>query len=200
MTEKLGALGTLARAGGDAGKKALADFYDKYQDTNNVVDKWLSLSTSTADGNAAEVVKTLLKHPAFDLTNPNKVRNLMGGFAANSTEFHKKDGSGYKTLADVVIDLNAINPRVAAQIVRPLTQFKRYGADRQSLMLKELERIIATPNLFKGLKEVVGQAIATADKPKTAAASFDAAANKTPANDTGSAQQPKKKAPGANKP
>ena len=71
--------------------------------------------------------------------------------------------------------MNAINPRVAAQIVRPLSQFKRYDAKRQEQMLSELQRIMETPNLDKGLKEVVGQTLATAEK-KPQSAAFGKAA------------------------
>ena len=171
MTEKLGALSTLVRIGGKTADAALDAFYQKYKATNNVVDRWLTLQASRTDGDAVKRMRGLLDHEAFDMTNPNKVRALMGGFAGgNPTSFHAKDGSGYKLLADVVIEMNAINPRTATQIVRPLTQFKRYDLARQELMLAELERVMETPNLDKGLKEVVGQALATAPgRPQAAA-------------------------------
>jgi len=188
MTEKLSALATLARSGGKPGEAAMDDFYATYKSNNNVVDKWLSLKASTAD-NITQVA-ALLKHESFDIENPNKVRNLLGGLSGNPTLFHKKDASGYKLLADVVIQMNKVNPRVGGQIVRPLTQFKRYDAERQKLMVEQLERIMQTPNLDKGVKEVVGQALALVEKPASAAVvSFDKAAAKTPANDTA---QPKK--------
>ena len=175
MTEKLGGLGALARLENSPdGEKALADFYNKYKSNNNVVDKWLSISAVTADD--VGQVQKLLAHEAFDITNPNKVRNLVAGLAGNTKVFHNKDGSGYKLLADVVLKLNSINPRVGAQIVKSLTQFKRYGADRQALMLEQLERIKSTPDLERGVKELVGKALATAEKPQPAAKKFGKAA------------------------
>jgi len=169
MTEKLGALSVLTRMEEPAaGKKALESFYQSYKSINNVVDKWLSLQASMPTGDAVSRVRGLMEHEAFDITNPNKVRALMGGFASNNpTAFHNRDGSGYKLLADIVVKMNDINPRTAAQVVKPLTQFKRYDAQRQALMLEQLERVMATPNLDAGLKEVVGQALATVEqKPK----------------------------------
>lgn len=178
MTEKFGALAVLARMDGAAGGRALESFYQSFRDTQNVVDRWLMLQAATASGDAAGQVRKLLDHEAYDNTNPNKVRALMGGFAgSNPAAFHNKDGSGYRLLADVVVEMNSINPRVAAQIVRPLTQFRRYDAERQALMLKELARIDETPNLDKGLKEVIGQALALAEpKPQAATRPFDKAA------------------------
>ncbi|MBL8712792.1 MAG: aminopeptidase N [Alphaproteobacteria bacterium] len=170
MTEKLAALGVLARLDGPEGKAALHDFYERYKTVNNVVDRWLSLNAATASRDAAGQMRQLLEHEAFDFTNPNKVRAAIGGFtASNATAFHNKDGSGYAFLADVVIKMNDINPRTGGQIVKPLTQFKRYDAERQALMVKELERIRETPNLDKGIKELVGQALATVEKPQAAA-------------------------------
>jgi aminopeptidase N len=114
-----------------------------------------------------ENVKKLMEHEAFDVTNPNKVRALVGGVVGgNFTAFHNKDGSGYKFLADTIIDLNEVNPRVGAGLARVFGQFKRYDEERQALMLDQLRRIMATPKLDAGLKEVVGQALAMATPPK----------------------------------
>ncbi|MBI3442136.1 MAG: aminopeptidase N [Proteobacteria bacterium] len=165
MTEKLRGLSVLSRMEGDAGTKALEDFYRTYKDNPNVVNKWLSLQASIPTGDVLGRVKELMHHEAFDITNPNKVSALISGFVSgNPTVFHKKDGSGYKLLADLVIELNGVNPKTGSRLVQTLTQFKRYGEDRQKLMLEQMERIMATPKLDSVIKELVGQALATADK------------------------------------
>jgi aminopeptidase N len=61
---------------------------------------------STLPGGLARV-KALMQHPAFTMKNPNKVRALVGAFAGqNLVNFHAADGSGYRFLADLVIELN----------------------------------------------------------------------------------------------
>ena len=45
-------------------------------------------------------VKALLGHPDMDVTNPNKFRTLIGGFARNMAHFHRADGKGYEFFAD----------------------------------------------------------------------------------------------------
>ena len=52
-------------------------------------------------------VRALLAHPAFSISNPNRVRALVGAFAsANQTQFNRADGAGYDFLADFVLDLD----------------------------------------------------------------------------------------------
>jgi aminopeptidase N len=113
-------------------------------------------------------VRALMDHEAFDKTNPNKVRALVGGFVGgNPTQFHKKDGSGYKFLADVVIEMNDINAKTATGLSKLFTQFKRYDSDRQALMVEQMERIMAVPTLDVGIKEILGKALDTAAKKPT---------------------------------
>ena len=76
--------------------------------------------------------------------------------------YHSKDGSGYQFLADVIIHMNDVNPKTAAGLAKRFTQFKRYDTDRQALMIREMERIMATPQLETGIKEILGKALETA--------------------------------------
>lgn len=170
MSAKLGALGALSRIGTDAVAPALKDFFDTYKTDTNVMDNWLSLSASVSGGDAVGRVKALMEHKPFDLTNPNKVRALMGGFTG-SEAFHAKDGSGYKLLGDVIISLNTVNAHTATGIIRPLMQFARYEPVRQQLMIAQLERIMKTPKLENEIKDMVGKALSTvAGKPQAKAA------------------------------
>ena len=121
-----------------------------------------------------------MKNEPFDLTNPNKVRALVGGFIGNakflhnkdgsSEAFHNKDGSGYKFLADLIIKLNDVNAHTAAAIITPLVQFSRYDDHRQKLIIEQLERIMATPKLNSQIGDLVSKALETvSSKPKKTA-------------------------------
>ena len=87
--------------------------------------------------------------------------------SGNPRHFHRKDGEGYKFLADAVIKLNGINPRVGAGLVKPLLEFKRYDKDRRKLMLEQLDRVKATPKLDNGIRELVDKALATRNSTAT---------------------------------
>jgi aminopeptidase N len=160
MTDVIAALGILANQDLPERETALADFYAKWKDEALVVDKWLSVqSTSRLPGTGARV-RALMQHPAFDLKNPNKVYALVRAFCgANPRHFHALDGSGYQLAADVIIELQAMNPQVASRIARSFDRWRQFDAVRQGHARAALERIRACPDLAKDLAEVVGNAL-----------------------------------------
>ena len=105
-------------------------------------------------------VEALLRHPGFTLRNPNKVRAVLGVFAmSNPTAFHAADGSGYRLLADQVIELDALNPQVAARIVGAFNPWTRHDAARRALMKAQLQRIASAPGLSGDVAEIVENAL-----------------------------------------
>ena len=105
-------------------------------------------------------MKKLIHHPAFDFKNPNKVYALLGAFSQqNAICFHVASGEGYRFLADMVIQLNSINPQVAARMVKPLTAWKRYDQNRQQLMKAQLERILQSKKLSEDVYELVKKSL-----------------------------------------
>ncbi|MDW5378130.1 aminopeptidase N [Halomonas sp. HP20-15] len=161
MTDVRAALTLLVHSSrGDIADPALRAFGEKWAHDPLVMDQWFSVQVTRPQSDAIERVKYLMSHPAFSLKNPNRVRALIGAFAGqNPVNFHRLDGQGYKLLADVVIELNRLNPEIAARIITPLTRWQRYDEQRQALMKAELERIQAeelSPNVY----EVVEKALA----------------------------------------
>ncbi|EKT4478629.1 aminopeptidase N [Pseudomonas putida] len=162
MTERLTALAVLVNSPFEAERaKALAAFAEHFKDNPLVMDQWFSVqAASTLPGGLARV-KALMQHPAFTLKNPNKVRALIGAFAGqNLVNFHAADGSGYRFLADLVIELNALNPQIASRQLAPLTRWRKYDDARQALMKGELERILASGELSSDVYEVVSKSLA----------------------------------------
>ncbi len=162
MTERLTALAVLVNSPHTAQKaKALESFAEHFKDNPLVMDQWFSVqAASTLPGGLARV-QALMEHPAFNFKNPNKVRAVIGAFAAqNLINFHAADGSGYRFLADIVIRLNALNPQIASRQLAPLTRWRKYDSKRQALMKGELERIVASGELSSDVYEVVSKSLA----------------------------------------
>jgi aminopeptidase N len=105
-------------------------------------------------------VRKLMRHAAFDIRNPNKVYALVRAFcAANPRHFHAADGEGYRLAADVVIELQAMNPQVASRIARAFDRWRQFDAGRQAHARAALECIKACPGLAPDVAEVVGNAL-----------------------------------------
>ncbi len=160
MTDEMAALATLANLDLPERETTLTDFYARWQHEALVVDKWLSVqATSRLPGGAARV-RALMQHPAFDLRNPNRVYALVRGFCGgNPRNFHAADGSGYALAADVISQLQAVNPQVASRIARSFDRWRQFDAERRAHARAALEHIAAVDGLAKDVAEVVGNAL-----------------------------------------
>jgi aminopeptidase N len=162
MTERLTALAVLVNSPFEEQRAhALATFAEQFKTNPLVMDQWFSVQAASPLPGGLERVKRLMEHPAFTLKNPNKVRALIGSFAGqNLINFHAADGSGYRFVADLVIQLNATNPQIASRQLAPLTRWRKYDSARQALMKAELERVRGSGELSSDVYEVVSKALA----------------------------------------
>jgi aminopeptidase N len=160
MTDALTALQLLVNYAPSAREHVLGEFYKTWQHDALVVNKWLAVQAMADVPHALDNVQRLMQHQAFDLKNPNKVYALVGGFTRNNpTKFHQADGKAYRFLADVVCELNAINPQVAAKMVQPLIEFAKFDDHRQDKMRAALTQIYNLRDLAPDLLEVVTKAL-----------------------------------------
>ncbi|XP_064955295.1 puromycin-sensitive aminopeptidase [Musa acuminata AAA Group] len=160
MTDQFAALAAIAQNAGQVRDDVLSDFYTKWQHDFLVVNKWFALQAmSDIPGNVINVQK-LLSHPAFDLRNPNKVYSLIGGFCGSPVNFHAKDGSGYKFLGELVLQLDKINPQVASRMVSAISRWRRYDEHRQALAKAQLEMIISANGLSDNVYEIASKSLA----------------------------------------
>ncbi len=166
MTDVMAALRYLVDAdpewAGDAGERALAAFYARWADDALVLDKWFALQAQSSRADTLQRVRGLMVHEKFSLTNPNRVRALIGAFAVgNPLRFHAADGSGYAFLADRILELDPLNPQIASRLLYPMTRWRRYDDARQALMRGHLERIMEVEGLSNDVYEVVSKTLGT---------------------------------------
>jgi aminopeptidase N len=160
MTESLAALANLAEQATPARDAALETFYQRWKTTPLVLDKWFSVQARAGAADTLARVQSLKNHPDFDLRNPNRVRALIGAFAANQAKFHETSGAGYALLADTIIALDARNPQIAARLATGLGTWRRYDAHRQALMKAALERILGVEKLSRNTYEMASKSLA----------------------------------------
>jgi aminopeptidase N len=162
MTDSYSALGALVNSGdSSAAEEALSAFHKQWRDDAQVIELWLSVQASSAEFMNLNRLRELMKLPDFDLTNPNKVRSVVGVYCnQNLINFHEASGAGYEFLADIIIQLDDLNPQIASRLMTPLTRWKQYGSEYQSLMLNQLRRIHVKEALSKDVREVVEKSLA----------------------------------------
>jgi aminopeptidase N len=84
----------------------------------------------------------LCQHPAFSLTNPNRLRSVLAQFAnANPVQFHQADGSGYRFIAEKIAELDKINPQIASRLLGAFSRWKRLESGRQQQASMALQQL-----------------------------------------------------------
>ena len=160
MTDRFAALSILAHGAPAEREAALAAFYERFRDDPLVVDKWLALQAQISEPGTLERVRGLTEHPAFDMNNPNRVRALIGSFAAaNQTQFHRPDGAGYRFVVDTVLALDPRNPQLAARLLAAFKSWRAVEFRRRSLAEIELRRIADTPGLSPDVADIVARSL-----------------------------------------
>jgi aminopeptidase N len=159
MTDSLAALTVLASQDCPQRDQALASFHKAAAGDALVINKWFGIQAIADTPDILDRVKALKKHPEFVLSNPNRFRSIVANFGANLPAFHQAGGAGYKFMSDSIIEIDALNPQVAARMAQVFSQWKKFDADRQKLMKAELERIHAVATLSKDTKEVVARCL-----------------------------------------
>jgi aminopeptidase N len=160
MTDRMGAMTALVNSASPEREAVLADFHQRFASNADVIDKWFSVQALANRPDVLGNVKALIGHRDFTIVNPNRLRSLIGAFAANQRWFHNADGAGYRLLADQLIAVDRVNPQSAARLAVPLGRWRRFDAARSALMRGELERIAGTAGMSKDVLEMASRALA----------------------------------------
>ena len=162
MTDRMGALQALVQAQHPHADRALAQFHHLFAHDELVIDKWFALQASAPDqdGSVLTQVKQLMRHPDFQLRNPNRARSLISTYChGNPAAFHRSDASGYVFWSERVIEIDAINPQVAARLARAMDRWRKLAQPYQDAAREAIKRVAAKSDLSKDVREVVTRAL-----------------------------------------
>lgn len=162
MTDRFNALSALVVSGHPLAQQALARFHAMFKDEALVIDKWFALQASAPDrgGDVLPLVRQLMKHPDFSLKNPNRARSVIFSYcSANPGAFHRPDAAGYVWWSERVIELDAINPQVAARLARAMDRWSKLAEPYRTAAREAIARVAAKPDLSKDTLEVVTRAL-----------------------------------------
>jgi aminopeptidase N len=163
MTDCANALQALISSGHALAVPALARFHSRFKNEELVLDKWFALQAGACDrgGQVLPAVRQLLSHPDFELRNPNRARSVIFSYcSANPGAFHRPDAAGYVFWRERVMELDSINPQVAARLARGLDRWKKLAEPYRSAAREAIARVAAKTDLSNDVREVVSRALA----------------------------------------
>jgi len=160
MTDRFFALSVLAHSAPNEREPALADFYEWFRDDPLVVDKWLALQAQIGEPGTLDRVKALTQHAAFSMSNPNRVRSLIGSFAQiNQTQFHRPDGAGHEFVVEAVLALDSRNPQVASRLLSAFRSWRALEPVRRASAESALKRVAATAGLSPDVSDIATRSL-----------------------------------------
>jgi len=163
MTDRMAALSILSLHDRPERSEALEDFFRRYESDPLIIDKWLGLQAMIPEAGTLDRVRVLTAHPAFSMSNPNRVRALIGSFAhGNATQFNRLDGAGYDFVVESVLALDARNPQVAARLATAFRSWRALESVRRGKAEAALRRIASASTLSADVSDIVNRALAPA--------------------------------------
>jgi aminopeptidase N len=160
MTDRANALWALVTADRPERDQAFAAAEARFRDDPLLLDLWFTLNASIPGEKGRERVETLLKHPKFTLSNPNRVRALVGAFAnGNPRGFHAPDGQGYHLVAGVIGEVDGKNPQLAARLATAFRSWKALEPGRRGMAESALRRL-AGPSRSRDLADILERTLA----------------------------------------
>ena len=119
---------------------------------------WFAAQAQSPRDATLDEVKALCRHPLFKITTPNKVRALIGTFAsANPLQFNRADGAGYDFLADKVLEIDPLNPQVAARMLGAFRSYRSLETKRKSRAKAALRRVASASRISRDCHEIVSR-------------------------------------------
>ncbi len=164
MTDKLAAMTVAVHLTLACSDEILAAFEEEFGSDPLTFDNYFRVQATAPFPDTVFKVRKLMNHKSFEISNPNRVRALIGAMAlSNPVVLHRSDGAGYELLLEVVDKLNKLNPIVAARILTPLISFKRFDDKRQGLIKEGLLKLKAKDNLCSDVYEKIEAALSAED-------------------------------------
>lgn len=160
MTDRMAALSSVVEMGGVQADRALAHYFEQFKNHPLALDKWFTVQVTMSHETALDRTVALLQHPMFDISNPNRVRSVLGAlFNQNLPGFHRADGKGYELWAEQVIAMDGRNSQLASRMARALDRWTRFEPKRRAAMRDALERVAGHEGLSSDVREVVSRAL-----------------------------------------
>jgi aminopeptidase N len=157
MTDQQAALSILVDMEVPLRDEALHAFYDQWKNESLVLNKWFGLQALSNHSKTFETVQKLMSHPQFDIKNPNRVYSVLRNFGGNLSQFHRPDQDTYSFMADRILEIDRLNPQVAARVAGSFDVWTKLPESQKQKAFQQLERLVRS-KLSSNSHEIIQKA------------------------------------------
>ncbi|MGX5665646.1 aminopeptidase N [Rhizobium daejeonense] len=162
MTDLSQALTVLAHRFPDSPEThvALASFETRFASNALVLDKWFQIQATIPGDGSLDRIMRLMQNPNFNVSNPNRVRALIGTFAfGNPTGFNRADGTAYRFFAEQVLAIDKRNPQLAARLLTAMRSWRLLEPTRADHAREALMTIERSASLSNDVRDIVDRTL-----------------------------------------
>ncbi len=116
-------------------------YFNKWKNNPIVLDNWFFFKASIEIGSNQKSIEDLFKNEYFDVKSPNTLRSILNAYVTRNSLFHSIDGSGYKYIANKIIEFDKSNPIVISRFLKIFSTFRRYENPYKNNIIKVLDYI-----------------------------------------------------------
>jgi aminopeptidase N len=158
MTDHEAAFAMLVGMENNLRKDAIQLYFERWKSESLVLNRWFSIQASSDHPETFQTVQKLWSHPEFNIKNPNRVRALLGAFGNNISQFHRSDLETYSFMADRILELDKLNPQVAARVAGCFGVWTKLPDLGKKKVHRELEKLVRS-GLSKNTLEIIQKAL-----------------------------------------
>ena len=129
-------------------------FFNKWKHNPVVLDNWFFFKASIEIDKNQKNIEDLFKNEYFDIKSPNTLRSILNGYVTRNSSFHSIDGSGYKYIANKIIEFDKSNPIVISRFLKIFSTFRKYNNPYKKNIFKVLN-YIKENDLSQNTREVL---------------------------------------------
>ncbi len=156
MTDQFGAFQSLLDSSNSYRDEVVERFYNQHKSDVQVMDNWFSAQSISSVSSVTDI-RNLMNHKLFSIKNPNRIRSVIGSFSQNTIQFHCQEG--YQLLSEVIVELDDLNPQIAARFAGIFNHWRRFANKYSKLQEFQIKSIIDRDKISKDVFEIVQSAI-----------------------------------------
>ncbi len=116
-------------------------FFNKWKNNPVVLDNWFFFKASIEIDHNQKSIEDLFKNEYFDVKSPNTLRSILNAYVTRNSFFHSIDGSGYKYIANKILEFDKSNPIVISRFLKIFSNYRQYENPYKRNIVKVLDYI-----------------------------------------------------------